>query len=145
MKDPMPPRHHGTNAARRGYLLIEILIAGAIISVVLGTLIGILADTRRKASANANDVVAMHLVRAKADELLASPHVVVAANAFENVNPNLPGFRWKWQVAQSGLQSNSTPVLRTADTLHEIVVTIEYPSSTNTPSTRVYRRFKPKR
>lgn len=131
---------------RRAYLMFEILIAGAILSVSLGSLIGFLAGARRTASATANEVVAMQIARTKAEELLASPHIVVPAGAFEPVDAaRLPGFVWRWAESQTALQSSSTPTLPTVDTLHEIVVTVEFPAATNVRETRVLRRYKTKR
>jgi type II secretory pathway pseudopilin PulG len=128
----------------RAYLMLETLIGSAIIAVILGTLITHLAGARRQASANSHETVATYLLQTKADEIVAGPHIIQTQAAFIPVDEvRYPGFRWRWSSVQvPSLQNASIPPLRSADTLHEVVVELEYPGARNLPVTRQFRRYK---
>ncbi|MDP2340081.1 MAG: type II secretion system protein [Deltaproteobacteria bacterium] len=128
---------------QRGYLLFEVLIGGAILAIVLGTSIDLLVSARRDATLASKRQEATALARAKAHELWGDPQVV-STQSIIDVGPAFPGLKWSWNVAQSGLQARSSPVLATNDTLHEITVRVEYPTARGR-ATAEFRSLKAKR
>lgn len=52
----------------RGYMLLEVMIGGAIAAVIIGTLLTSLADARQRNTLAARDVIAAQLVQEKLEE-----------------------------------------------------------------------------
>jgi type II secretory pathway pseudopilin PulG len=112
---------------RRGYLMFEILMGGAIVSIILGATFSLIAGARRETATVANRQVAATLARSKAEELRGDAQTTLALTAMAPVGAAWPGFRWQWQVAASGVHAQSVPALTSTDDLHLITVTVQYP------------------
>ncbi|MCC7073718.1 MAG: hypothetical protein IT383_20575 [Deltaproteobacteria bacterium] len=115
--------------APRGYLLAEVMFAGAILAVTIAATLSLIASSAADQRYGSNRGVAGMLARAKADELASATNctpgnqgtlIVVDAATY-------PQFRWMWTVANAGNSASSTPPI-TAGTLCDIVVTVRYPA-----------------
>jgi hypothetical protein len=124
-------------------LLIEVLLGGAVLAIVLTTSIDLLAAARREAAMSARRQEATTLARSKAHELWGDAQVVTSQSLID-VGPQFPGLKWSWVVQQSGMTARSSPVLRTNDSLHEIIVQVEYPTATGR-LTAEFRSLRAKR
>ncbi|OGQ25253.1 MAG: hypothetical protein A2138_05160 [Deltaproteobacteria bacterium RBG_16_71_12] len=123
----------------RGYIMMEALISGALLAVVLGTTLSLIASYRVEVTMAARRAEASALAMATADELMARSHTT-GVQALAAV-PGHPGFRSGWTIATTALPS--TPPLPGANAVHRITVTIEYPSGQGT-KTLVIERLKRK-
>ena len=123
----------------RGYIMLEALISGALLAVVLGTTLSLIASYRVEVTMAARRAEASSLAMATADELMARPHTT-GSQALTAVS-NHPGFRVAWTIANAS--TSSTPALPSANSLHRITVTVEYPSSQG-PQTMIIERLKRK-
>ena len=121
-------KNNARTRAPAGYLLLEALIAGAVLAVALSAAVSFIANSRFETTMSARIGEASGLAEQKVAELLAGPQVTVALTGPVSFVDH-PGFEVSWEVRQSGLESKSIPVLIDADALHELVVQISYPSS----------------
>ena len=124
---------------RRGYILFEALISGALLAVALGTTLSLISAYRVEVTMAARRAEASALAMATADELMARPHTT-GSQALAAV-PGHSGFQSSWVIVSAGLQGSSTPPLTSANELHKITVTVEYPTSQG-PKTLVIERLK---
>ncbi len=125
----------------RGYILFESLISGALLAVALGTTLSLIANYRVEVTMAARRAEASALAMATADELMARPHTTGSQGL--TAVPGHSGFRSAWTIISAGLQASSTPPLTSANAVHKITVTVEYPTSQG-PKTMVIERLKRK-
>lgn len=121
----------------RGYVMLEALISGALLAVVLGTTLSMIAGYRVEVTMAARRAEASSLAMATADELMARPHTT-GSQALAAVTGH-PGFRSSWTIANMALPS--TPPLPGASAVHRITVTVEYPTGQG-PKTMTIQRLK---
>ncbi len=135
---------------KRGYILLETLIAGGIVSIALATSVTMIASSRFEASMAAKRAEASSLALGIADGLMTGK--TAASQALGPVS-NHPGFQAGFDVIDSSntvrvsdgatipLKSASVPALAADDSMHLITVTVEYPTSQG-PATFVYQRLR---
>lgn len=123
----------------RGYIMLEALISGALLAVVLGTTLSLIASYRVEVTMAARRAEASALAMATADELMARPHGT-GMQALTSVSTH-PGFRVGWSIGTTA--TSSTPPLPGGNALHLIRVTVEYPTSQG-PQSMVIERLKRK-
>lgn len=121
----------------RGYIMLEALISGALLAVVLGTTLSLIAAYRVEVTMAARRAEASALAMGVADELMARPHTTGSQGLTEV--PAHPGFRSAYVIAGTALPSN--PPLPGANAVHKITVTVEYPTGQG-PKTMVIERLK---
>ena len=123
----------------RGYILLETLIAGGIVSIALATSVTMIASSRFETSMAAKRSEASSLALGIADRLMTG--TTVDAQALSAV-PNHSGFRAGFDVVEApGVRTASVPALAADDSLNLITVTVEYPTSRG-PETFVYQRLR---
>lgn len=112
---------------RRGYLLIESAIAGALLLAAASVAIALVAQSRARITEGANRAAAAALLRSKTDEI-ASQTTCPASSSLANVGADFPGFQWSWTAASAAAMGNSSPLLTSTDApLCEVAVVVEYP------------------
>jgi type II secretion system protein H len=127
------PRKQTKNRPRRrsprGYILLEVLIAAALISISLAAVIQALAQARRDVTLASHRVSATQLAHAKLDELLTTTQVALGA---QSDTPEV-GMTRTWSIAQSGHEGQMDPPLTdtptgaaAADILHLVTVNVTY-------------------
>jgi hypothetical protein len=137
-KPPLSSRRRGGVAA---YILLETVLAGGIVSIALGTTITIIASSRYETSQSTRRAEASALALGIADGLMGA-----GATANQGLAPvvNHPGFRAGFTISADGaVQVASVPALSANDSVEQIVVTVEYPT-TNGKDTLVYQRLRRK-
>lgn len=119
---------------RRGYLLLEAAVAGALLSVVLASTLSLLAQARVQGSYAARRASAISLARAKMDEFVGVPTIVATSQSIIDVDPvDFPGIKWKWAVTDvSSTYASASPNGIGDVALFEIVVIVLYPTATGT-------------
>ncbi len=126
----------------KGYILLETVIAGGIVSIALATSVTMIASSRYETSMAARRAEASSLALGMADQLMT-------ATGNENqpmaaVGPTHGGFRAGYVVTSgAAVQNASTPPLAANDSVELIQVTVEYPTSRG-PETFVYERLRRK-
>lgn len=136
--------------ARRGYLLMEVMIAGAMTAVIAAGVLNLILDARLRRIAAARDVVANQLVLDKLEELRNGPFPSPHAEVTEVVN----GYTRQWKVVDPGAESLSfTSVVGPTATVasitlqcRDVTVTVKYlsnafanPVRTTSATTRIYQ------
>lgn len=124
----------------RGYLLLEQLMAGGILAATIATTYGVISQARGNIIRSSKRQLAVSVAKAQVEQLAAAPHVVAASTAF--TVPGEPNISGTYEVVRSNLELSSTPNLRDADALHEIVVTVTYPDINGVPTTMTLRRYR---
>ena len=115
----------------RGYLLMECMIAGAILAIALGTVIGQLAEARVEISHAADRDVAVGLANAKLSSLEAdSSRTAVTQAATTTGLGAYPGYSWSWSLQNADSVETATSCNGTAlsTDLHEFIVTVYFPA-----------------
>lgn len=127
----------------RGYLLFEVMVSSGILAVILGGTIGVITSARREISVAPHRATAAQVAQAKADELVALPHNLALAAMSGSDNPiaEVPSITRTWSVSATGLDTQSTPNLRSSTALYEVTVTVTYPTVDGT-GTLTYKRYK---
>jgi prepilin-type N-terminal cleavage/methylation domain-containing protein len=130
----------------RGYLLIEVMVSGAILAVILSATIGLVASSRAEITRASHRAKASSLAEQAIGQLLSEwPHTTTAACPGGITLP--PGYSMTCNVTQSGLDGSSTPALFDADHLHNVTVTVTYPNidgtGTDTTTHQALRRNRP--
>jgi hypothetical protein len=122
----------------RGYIMLESLVAGGIVSVALATSITLVASARFETSMAARRAEASQIALATADALMSQSS---AATQTATAVPGHPGLSVAFTVAAASLAGNSTPALESNNRLHQITVTVTYPTSQGTAQF-VYHRLR---
>lgn len=137
--------------APRGYLLIEVMLSGAILALILATTLSIVADARVQTTKANNRAIAsdigqyyLHLMAScnhhnggNCPITSACPtpaHPVIAANK--------PGFAVTCDVANSGLEGASTPNLFNAAHLQQVEIVVTYPDYNDNPDDLTYKTYR---
>lgn len=125
--------------SNKGYILLETVIAGGIVSIALATSVTMIASSRFETSMAARRAEASSLALGLADQLMtqtgsvSQPLTAVAGHK---------GFRVGFDVTSAtGLRTASEPELAADDTLELVRITVEYPSSRG-PQTFLYERLR---
>jgi prepilin-type N-terminal cleavage/methylation domain-containing protein len=140
----------------RGYLLIEVMASGALLALILGTTLTVVASSRVQISRSANRAVAtdigqyyMNLMRScndHADTTNCGTGAMGAGTCPAPAHPVIaaakPGFSVQCEVAQSGLHTQSTPNLFSNTHLYVIRVEVTYVDMNNTSKTLQYERYR---
>ncbi len=110
----------------RGYLLMEMMLAGAIMAVGLIAAMDHISAARKSISMASKRQTAMGLARAKCDEIMASlPTGLANQPLFADVS-GFPGVKWMWSSATPTNNANSTPVIAATST--EVTCTVRFPT-----------------
>lgn len=135
-----------TRLRTRGFLLIDVMIAGALAAVVIGSVLSVLANARSKNVAAARDVIATQLVLEKLDQVRSLPFGSLAGAAgTEATVPNVTG---KYARVTAVTASANETVSSTAMPFRDVTVTVTYTSDAFGPgagtratqaTTRVYQ------
>jgi Tfp pilus assembly protein PilV len=110
-------------ARRHGYLLLEVLVAGALLATVVLAVYTYIAQGRIATTKAAYRDTATSLAHKKLAELACCTPLAVNTQA-QTAVPGAPGYTWGWTVAAANLAAQSTPNLL-AD-LWELEVTVRY-------------------
>lgn len=126
----------------RGYLLIEAMVAGALLATLLGAAFAYIADGRAQVNEAANRAIAVSLAQDKVDELMADGSRATVEEASETPVPGYPQFKRTWEVTSASIWDQSAPPLPNSNALHEIRVTVSYPvrDGTDSVTLRTFRR-----
>ncbi len=122
---------------RRGYIMLETVVAGAIVAVGLGTTITLIASARFEASMAAKRAEASAWAMTVADSVMATGSLT--GQPLTPV-PNHIGLKAGYTVGVDPAMSQSIPPL-TGPAVHRIVVTVEYTTSRG-PAQLVYERLR---
>lgn len=109
----------------RGYLLMELMLASAIISVALLVAMDHIGSARKAVTYASHRQTAISLARAKCDELISSlPTATTDQAALGAVGASYPGFKWAWTTTTPTL--SSTPAISFAT--REVTCTVQFPT-----------------
>lgn len=121
----------------RAYILLEVAVGGAMVAVVIVSLLGVLADARNRNVYAGRDVIASQLVLEKLEEYRASGGTTACAT--ETLVPNVQGVYARVCTPASA----ATNVNGVAVTYNEAAVTVTYQTHdgprTVSGVTRVYQ------
>ena len=137
---------------RRGFLLIDVMIAGAIAAVVIAGILTVIASARSANVAAARDVIAAQLVLEKIDQMRSEPFAALTTGTFSTENP-VAGATGRYQrvVTVSGIVTDTVVSGTSSNALsgRNITVTVTYVSDaaniannttrTSAATTRVYQ------
>lgn len=127
---------------KRGYILLETVIAGGIVSIALATSVTMIASSRYETSMAARRAEASSLALGLADQLMTS--TTSSTSQPLTAVPDHSGFRAGFTVAPAtAVRNASVPPLGSDDAIDLIQVTVEYPTSRG-PQTFVYQRLRRK-
>jgi hypothetical protein len=117
----------------RGYLLMEMMLAGAIMAVGLIAAMSHIAAARTSISLSSKRQTAMSLARAKCDEVIAAlPTATTNQATLVAVPGTYPGMKWMWSTttlssATAGsIAASSTPPITAAG--REVTCTVRFPT-----------------
>lgn len=111
----------------RGYLLIEVMVAGSIIAVTLAVSVVFVAEGRKNTSVAAHRQAAMSVARGKCAEVLAALPTATADQAtLTAVGAAYPGFHQTFTTVNATMASTSTPAITVVS--KEVTCTVEYPA-----------------
>lgn len=123
-------RRGGMRARRprraRGYLMLEVVISAAILAVVLGAAVSVIAKERAAVTRAGNRAKASSLAQELMSQLLAdsgtSPSFACSANVSVPVGAEYPGFarRYSCAVVSSAINAD-------LGSIYELTVEVEYP------------------
>lgn len=122
---------------RRGYLLIEAAVGGALLSVILASSLSLLADARVMGAYAARRNSAIRLARTKMDEFVGAPDLALVTPATQTstlVNAvDFPGIKWAWTITEvTTTYAGNSPNGLGATQIFDVVVTVTYPTATGT-------------
>jgi hypothetical protein len=124
---------------KRGYILLETLVAGGIVTVGLGTTITIIASSRFESSMAARRAEASAYAMATTDVLMASS--TLTSQPLAPV-PDHPGLQMGYTIVTTPNEAaSSVPPLLDSDAMHLVSVTVEFPTSRG-PQTFTYQRLR---
>jgi len=111
---------------KRGYIMLEALMAGGIVTVGLGTTITLIAGSRFDSSTAARRAEASAYAMALADSVMSSS--TTTALPFAEV-PDHNSLKAGMVIEETPLMASaSIPPLQSSSRVHKIVVTVEYPT-----------------
>jgi hypothetical protein len=122
---------------RRGYLLIEAAVGGALLSVILASSLSLLADARVMGAYAARRNNAIRLARTKMDEFVGAPDLAAVSPATQPITAvdpvDFPGIKWEWSITDvtttyDGRSPNGIGGVQVFD----VVIKVTYPTSTGT-------------
>lgn len=122
---------------RRGYIMLEALIGGGIVSVALATTFAIIAGARVDASAAIRRAEASALAIGTADRLMASTSTAGQSPTAVGTR----GLRVGYTIVPNSAHALSTPQLTSASPIDRITVTVEFPTQRGT-DTLTYERLR---
>ena len=109
----------------RGYLLLEAMIAGAVVAVTLLIALDFAAKSRADTSAAGQRQVASTLARAQTDTIISALPTATADQVAFAAVAGMPGLRMKWTTTTDAvLGTLSTPPIATP--IKQVTVTVEY-------------------
>ena len=127
----------------RGFMLLEQLMAAGVLAATIATTYGVINQARSNIVRASKRQIAISVAKAQAEQLASAPHVLEALTSF-----TVPGeltITGTYEVVASGVWSDSTPALTSADMLHEIRVTVTYPNMNGVPTALNYRQYRRRR
>jgi hypothetical protein len=129
---------------RRGYLLAEATIGGAIMVTVFAACLALIAGARSKTSFAARRQAAAAVASATLDDLTSRATLVATTQPLADVDPiQMPGVRVGFDVVD--VTSTFSPLGPVGGTLFEVTVRVEHPVEAGPPATitlRTLRRIK---
>lgn len=125
---------------KRGYMLMEVMISGAILAVMLGTTFSIIADARSQITYTARQASAIALCRQKIEELgtlstLPGPIPSQATVLVDPTGVTFTGLSWNWDIIdRTGFYAGKVPTygMVAGKALWDIRVAVIYPTRTGT-------------
>lgn len=111
----------------RGYLLIEVMVAGSVIAITLAVSVVFVVEGRKNTSMAAHRQAAMSLARGKCSEIVAALPTATVDQALTAVGSNFPGFSQSWTTVAATMTGSSTPAITVAAS--EVTCTVEYPAA----------------
>ncbi len=121
---------------KRAYIMLETVVAGAIVAIGLGTTISLIAGARFEASMAAKRAEASAWAMTVADSVMATSSTT--GQPLTPV-PNHIGLKSGYTIALDSGMAQSIPAL--TDPIHRIVVTVEFTTSQG-PAQLVYERLR---
>lgn len=114
-------------ATKRGYVLLEAGIGGAILAVSLSFAVSQLAAARAEVTFAAKHALAVSLARAKLDEAVSSLPAGIADQAsFVPVGVGFPGLRWRWTTTDSAVGTNAAAGFQSTGVAKEVTVVVDF-------------------
>jgi hypothetical protein len=115
---------------RRGYLLMEAVVAGSLLTIAIVSTLSLLSSARADAIYANNQGVAAMLARTKADQLAASLSTLCNPGnqvAFVSV-PTVQHaqYEWRYTVGSAANKASSTPPITVA--MCDVMVEVRYPA-----------------
>jgi hypothetical protein len=111
----------------RGYLLMEMMLAGAIMAVGLIAAMDHIIAARVSVSMSSKRQTAMSLARAKCDAIVASlPTATADQTTLISIGTSYPGMKWSWSTVDPTNNAMSTPAITA--TSKEVTCTVEFPT-----------------
>ena len=109
----------------RGYLLMELMLASAIISVALLVAMDHIGSARKAVTYSSHRQTAISLAKAKCDEIMSSlPSVTADQATLVAAGASFPGFKWAWVTTTPTLASDP----QITATPREVTCTVQFPT-----------------
>lgn len=115
-----------TRRRRRGYLLVEVMVAGSIIAVTLAVSVVFVVEGRKNVSMAAHRQAAMSIARGKCAEVVAALPTATPDQALTAVGADFPGFLLAFNTVDASTTMTSTPAITVVS--REVTCTVEYPT-----------------
>lgn len=106
-----------SNRSDRGFTLLEVMVALAIIAIALVTLLGTHLLSLNLAQRHKEQSMATMLARQKMEELLTTPFDSLTSDAGD-FGPERPGYKWEFEVEDADI-----------DNLKRVKILIKLPDS----------------
>jgi hypothetical protein len=127
MNQPSTPRRPRSH---RGYLLMEAVVAGSLLTIAIVSTLSLVSSARADAIYANNQGVGSMLARAKADQLAASTSTTCnpgnQATFISVGGTKHPQYEWRWTVASAANKTLSTPPITVA--MCDVSVEVRYPA-----------------
>lgn len=91
----------------RGYLLMEMLLASAVVAVSLLVAVDHIASARVVVTHASHRQVAVTLARAKCEEIMSALPTTTADGALQSVGSSYPALKWSWSSVVQTMQSGA--------------------------------------
>ena len=130
---------------KRGYMLLEQLMAGGLLAATIATTYGVINQARNNIIRSSKRQRAIAVAKAQVEQLMAADHVIVGSTEFEV--PNDAAITGRYEVILSNVHNNANEDvgglrLLDPDQLHEIIVQVRYPDINGEETSLTFRRYR---
>ena len=130
---------------KRGYMLLEQLMAGGLLAATIATTYGVINQARNNIIRSSKRQRAIAVAKAQVEQLMAADHVIASPTNF--TVPYDRAITGTYEIVLSNVHNNVNAgagglPLTDPDQLHEIIVQVRYPDINGEETSLTFRRYR---